>query len=266
MIINVSDKSYKYIRYGINLLIVLYCCVCYSVWLLDKTALWEVATEDHIIENVATIYLFFCALLFFTVFILSKHGKKGEEGRHKKNFWFLFLGIIFLFGVGEEISWGQSFFNITVPEKLKQINTQEELNIHNIIYFNPRDFEGIKKPFRQQFFTFNGAYIIFGLGFCFLIPLFHLVSNSCSRWLKYIRVPLVPFEIGVIFVTTCLINKVVNSILVDEDLRYPNEEIREHIWAFLFLVVAIRWLINQIQARIKVDMEKRRTMSKNLKV
>ncbi len=78
----------------------------------------------------------------------------------------------------------------------------------------------------------------------------HRFSASCAYWIDRIRIPLVPLEIGIIFVVSYLISKVVQLFLIDEDLRYPNEEIREHIWAFLLLVVAIRWLINQVQLKI----------------
>jgi len=247
MFFGVLNKSNNYIRYGLIAAIIVYCGICYGFWALDKNALWEVATEDHLLENMATIFLLICALLSFVLFGLSIYGVNSVKARHKNNLWFLFLGIVFLFGVGEEVNWGQRYFNLSVPEKLEQINVQKELNIHNIIYFNPRDFNNIKKPFWQQVFTFNVAYVLFILGFGFLIPLVHRFSAVCARWINRIRLPLVPLEIGIIFVFSYLISKVIQFFLVDESLRYPNEEIRENIWAFLLLVVAIRWLMNQVQ-------------------
>jgi len=40
--------------------------------------------------------------------------------------------LFFLFGAGEEISWGQRIFDIETPESLNEINTQREMNLHNI--------------------------------------------------------------------------------------------------------------------------------------
>lgn len=46
---------------------------------------------------------------------------------------FLLFFILFCFvAFGEEISWGQLIFNFEVPEYIKNINKQKELNIHNL--------------------------------------------------------------------------------------------------------------------------------------
>ncbi|RLA60362.1 MAG: hypothetical protein DRQ88_12905 [Epsilonproteobacteria bacterium] len=54
-----------------------------------------------------------------------------------KNFWFvmglLFFGLVFLFGAGEEISWGQRIFDWSVPEFFAKNNLQGETNIHNLV-------------------------------------------------------------------------------------------------------------------------------------
>lgn len=44
----------------------------------------------------------------------------------------LFLGFTFLFGVGEEISWGQRVFQFQSPGWFHVHNEQEETNIHNL--------------------------------------------------------------------------------------------------------------------------------------
>lgn len=45
----------------------------------------------------------------------------------------LFFGTAFLFGAGEEISWGQRIFNIESSEFFKKYNAQGETNLHNTI-------------------------------------------------------------------------------------------------------------------------------------
>ncbi|MCW8963442.1 MAG: hypothetical protein OQL16_06550 [Gammaproteobacteria bacterium] len=45
----------------------------------------------------------------------------------------ILFGLAFLFGAGEEISWGQRIFNVESPEFFKNINAQGETNLHNII-------------------------------------------------------------------------------------------------------------------------------------
>lgn len=45
----------------------------------------------------------------------------------------LLFGLAFLFGAGEEISWGQRLLNIDSPEFFLEHNAQEEINLHNTI-------------------------------------------------------------------------------------------------------------------------------------
>ena len=45
----------------------------------------------------------------------------------------LLLGLLFLFAVGEEISWGQRLFNIQSSEWFQEHNAQEEINLHNLV-------------------------------------------------------------------------------------------------------------------------------------
>ncbi|MCP4664915.1 MAG: hypothetical protein GY849_01005 [Deltaproteobacteria bacterium] len=45
----------------------------------------------------------------------------------------LLLGLLFLFAVGEEISWGQRLFNIESSEWFQEHNAQEEMNLHNLV-------------------------------------------------------------------------------------------------------------------------------------
>jgi len=46
--------------------------------------------------------------------------------------WILFWALACIFFAGEEISWGQWFFKWESPEVFRQLNSQEETNLHNI--------------------------------------------------------------------------------------------------------------------------------------
>jgi len=64
----------------------------------------------------------------------------------------LLFALIFLFGAGEEISWGQRIFNWQSTEYFLEFNAQDETNLHNL--------------------TVNGVKInqlIFGLGFSIIL-------------------------------------------------------------------------------------------------
>ena len=42
------------------------------------------------------------------------------------------MALIFIFGAGEEISWGQRIFNVESSEYFLENNAQGETNLHNM--------------------------------------------------------------------------------------------------------------------------------------
>lgn len=85
------------------------------------------AKEDGTVENVTALFLLsICLIQVFRFFKLRKY---------KNGFWIigtLFFAIMFLFGSGEEISWGQRIFNFETGEYFTQNNLQNETNLHNL--------------------------------------------------------------------------------------------------------------------------------------
>lgn len=87
----------------------------------------EIVKEDHLIENLEFWVLFLGSML-----IIFKTIKTKKTRPIFLNLFFIFLALILFFLAGEEISWGQRVFNLTTPEKLAQINRQNEITLHNI--------------------------------------------------------------------------------------------------------------------------------------
>lgn len=57
-------------------------------------------------------------------------------GKYKSISWKIGLvgmALVFLFGAGEEISWGQRIFGIESSEYFKENNAQQETNLHNMV-------------------------------------------------------------------------------------------------------------------------------------
>ena len=84
--------------------------------------------EDGFIEWLTIVALLFGAFLcFYRTFKLKS----------QRSFMFLLgmvlMGLVFIFGVGEEISWGQRILNIESSEFFMKHNAQREINIHNLI-------------------------------------------------------------------------------------------------------------------------------------
>jgi len=85
------------------------------------------AREDGAIEYATFVFLLLISLLqFYRLFAV---------GKNKKILWkvsVFFLAILFLFGAGEEISWGQRIFGIQSGDFFSNNNLQRETNLHNL--------------------------------------------------------------------------------------------------------------------------------------
>lgn len=89
----------------------------------------EVFTKEDGFVEYGTAFLLVCSsiLLFYRLLTLFKV---------KKIFWkigILFMAAVFLFGAGEEISWGQRIFNVESSEYFIENNAQGETNLHNLV-------------------------------------------------------------------------------------------------------------------------------------
>ena len=118
--------SKKVIKVDLFFLPLFLTLAAFFLYLRNNQLFRLIITDDHLVE-----YSQFFLLLFSSIICLFL-----------RKFWWSkerFLGILFLllaigcfFVAGEEISWGQRLFNIETPKELAEINTQEELTIHNI--------------------------------------------------------------------------------------------------------------------------------------
>ena len=84
--------------------------------------------EDGILEWLTVAILLFCACFCF---------RRAARLRSARPALFLlslvFVGLAFVFGAGEELSWGQRIFAIETPEWLEERNKQQEFNLHNLM-------------------------------------------------------------------------------------------------------------------------------------
>jgi hypothetical protein len=101
-------------KYGLST----YC----EIYFLEN--MWE---ENGLVEILQ--FLFLIIAIGYLIIIIRNHKDKLNK------FICIFL-IVNIFGLlyyaGEEISWGQHFFNWKTPEILQQLNNQKETNLHNI--------------------------------------------------------------------------------------------------------------------------------------
>ncbi|MEI6865651.1 hypothetical protein [Flavicella sp.] len=86
------------------------------------------AQEDGFVETGTAIMLFVISVL--CIYRLVKFGRSNSI------LWkvgVIGMALIFLFGAGEEISWGQRIFDIESSDFFLENNAQQETNLHNMI-------------------------------------------------------------------------------------------------------------------------------------
>lgn len=86
------------------------------------------AQEDGFAEYSTAFMLLSIFLLLF-----SRLFKLWSVKSATWKFGVFIMGLIFLFGAGEEISWGQRIFNIESSEYFIENNAQKETNLHNMV-------------------------------------------------------------------------------------------------------------------------------------
>lgn len=70
------------------------------------------------------------------------------------------LTLLFLFGAGEEISWGQRLFDIETPTFFQKYNAQQDLGVHNLkLQFNGKSIKVNKLVFSKGFLLMMVIYL-----------------------------------------------------------------------------------------------------------
>jgi len=154
----------------------------------------------------------------------------------------LLLGFIFLFGAGEEVSWGQRELHFKTPDFLES-NRQKEANIHNLPVFELTDLQGAYKTGLAKYLSMQELFKLFWLTFCFLLPLWSILSRRFKLLLERGGVPIVPLWAGVFLLLNY--GLYLNILpMVSSSLKWPVTEIYECFSEFMLAVVAF-WVLVQ---------------------
>ena len=177
-------KTRSLVIYGIILISIL---LSWAIFLfLPTEALDNLTEEDSFIEWVGTLCMLAASIGFLITFLKDNNGNDFYFFKTKKNIFFLFLAILFFFGFGEELSWGQRIFNIQSPEIFKEANVQEETNIHNL-----KLFSGL--------LDFNRLYNYFWISFCLIVPVLNSKWAAAEKFFNKINLPVIPVWLGMFF-------------------------------------------------------------------
>lgn len=86
-----------------------------------------VVREDGWVEYLTTFFLLLGAIVLGINAV-----KAAKRGNTKQILFFSLACLVFIFGAGEEISWGQRIFNVETGDYFLEKNYQGETNLHNL--------------------------------------------------------------------------------------------------------------------------------------
>lgn len=231
-------KSNKYVLLsGISVLIV----ASYFILLLEQSTIDALVVEDGWVESIGTIGLLITSICFVIAFFETKKTERRHVYKWIKRISFLVLALVFFFGFGEEISWGQRIFNIETPAQWAEVNWQGETNLHNLNIFQGTFFYNTDRLFA----LFWGVLMVG-------VPILSY-SQPIKKWLINL-LPVFPVWFSFLFVFNYLVAKLPNVLLGSNDLykgvhsTLPESvvEIKESIfgilfaWAGIYLIQSIR--------------------------
>jgi hypothetical protein len=134
----------------------------------------DYAREDGFVEWLTVVALGGAALLC---------GARFHALRKRQSAIFLFSTamacLLFIFGAGEELSWGQRIFGFTVPAFFVKYNAQQDFTIHNL------RFHGVKLN-KLIFSQLLGVFVV-----TYLIPLPYLYRKRATvrQWIDRLGLP-----------------------------------------------------------------------------
>lgn len=261
-----------------------YIAVC-IIWLLisylpflflEGKTIISLIKEDSFYQNCGALWLFISSILFFYLFYKKReppHLTKLNKGR---NIWFLLLGLLFFFGAGEEISWGQRIFDFETPEFMAS-NIQGEFSVHNLPWFDGRSevpyanehgiwVETLKTGFIETRLTASSLLFYFCFSSLVALPFLYLMNNKARVIADTLRLPIAPIYSGILFMIVDFVKSAVSGhyrAITDQakldmawdaaksnhSLAWGAAELYETYISFLFMIIAM-WFINNYKASL----------------
>jgi hypothetical protein len=218
----------------VYIILLVYMSISYTALMLHEPYLDMAIKEDNFFENASFLGLFVTAVLFLLAFIKSRRPEHRASNPPLKQLSFIVLALVFIFGAGEEISWGQRIFDIETPQVLKKENVQDEINVHNMAIF-----EG-----KESLVTVDTLFTTFTFTFTLLVP---LVASRFTMFERFFNklMPVPHWSLGLLFLANFSLAKAA-KLLFASSYEHPAipfvqgvQEIKEGNYGILFVLVAI---------------------------
>ena len=187
-----------------------------SLFYLDPVHYNLLIAEDNIGEYCTAVSLALSGLLMVML--------SFKCGTHLQKLTWGLIGVCLLIVVAEEISWGQRIFAVSTPDKIKLINFQNEITLHNL-----ESARFLNKKLHKIL-----AYMILGwLSFSIIV---HVIIPRLKEIIRSIGLPLASFKLVPMFLLPSYFF-----------LLYPivkSDEIGEMLFGIAMLLLALDMVLD----------------------
>lgn len=225
----------------------IFCVVAHLVIFLPTRWVDLLAGREKTYETVGAV-LFLAASVYFwraaratrpvpvpSLGIASGDGKASRNAARWRRIAYGSLAVLLFVACGEELSWGQHLLGFETPEPIKELNAQEEVNLHNLWWIDSYDPAGGKKSGWRALTSSNRLFDYFMVTLLWLIPFAHARVPALARWIDRFGGPVVTPWLGLpLFVD--LASSALAELLVvrgDPFLHLAVSETRELGYALL---------------------------------
>jgi hypothetical protein len=219
----------------------------YTLIFLPVKTFHFLTDEDAIFESLTAIFFLLAAISCALLFANVNYFKEPQDRLTYNSFfrrWVLILfAVLFFFGCGEEISWGQRLLGFKPPEVVAERNAQGEFNIHNLEFMGLWKKGGNRRNGLAAFFRVKKLFVLFFAGYLFVLPIMTAYSEKIRRLVRRFYIPAPPFWIGIFFVANVLLYNLFKPFIFDNDLREKGlGELEEFNFSFLLFLLPLYWL------------------------
>ncbi len=124
-------RSFDLKEFLIGNIVALGIVALFVIWAqVSPTTLGRQSYEDGLVEILTAVFLGLSCLGFILGARRSEF-LKSRDGKWQYFFIIAWAALMFLF-MGEEASWGQWYFHFDTPEAVRNLNAQNEFNLHNL--------------------------------------------------------------------------------------------------------------------------------------
>lgn len=204
-------------------------------------------SESNFYQNVGAVALFVAILfLIATIWLGWKTELKALPFR---KLWYTgFTGVLVL-ALGEEISWGQHLFKFEVPASIREINEQQEFNLHNLSYLHGLNSDKSQKSGLLRWVTAHRLFYSFLAVFLVVLPLMTFLSGFIKARMQKIQMIVPARWTGFVFICAVLLTRTFQLGFPDvhPEIYHTLAEVMEVHIELVLLTVAIIFYLNQMK-------------------